>query len=147
MRISDWSSDVCSSDLDAAARHLQVDPGQHRPRAAVEADVGQAHGDVLRWRCDGHAGEGSEAGGRIMRTKSRAAWANPAEQGRSGWTGRSRNYRAIWRRGRNRVATPLGALVGAASAAPAQSRGRTRLLLIARGRSEERRLGRGSVSM
>src|SRR3546814_15583132 len=32
MRISDWSSDVCSSDLgggDGFARHLGDDPGQH----------------------------------------------------------------------------------------------------------------------
>src|SRR3546814_8631823 len=27
MRISDWSSDVCSSDLDDAAEHLRVDDG------------------------------------------------------------------------------------------------------------------------
>src|SRR3546814_13432783 len=30
MRISDWSSDVCSSDLVAAARHLQVARGRER---------------------------------------------------------------------------------------------------------------------
>src|SRR3546814_8868582 len=39
MRISDWSSDVCSSDLDPFARQLRVAVGFHRAQ--------------WRFRCDG----------------------------------------------------------------------------------------------
>src|SRR3546814_21158682 len=32
MRISDWSSDVCSSDLRTAGRHRRTDTAEYRPR-------------------------------------------------------------------------------------------------------------------
>src|SRR3546814_1637739 len=37
MRISDWSSDVCSSDLRDLARHAQDDPGTSRARKICDA--------------------------------------------------------------------------------------------------------------
>src|SRR3546814_4665997 len=65
MRISDWSSDVCSSDLDA------VHPPAHRPQqrrgippvlSADSLDHGpQALGRRRRQRC-AHIGEGDAAG-------------------------------------------------------------------------------------
>src|SRR3546814_10994060 len=39
MRISDWSSDVCSSDLYAA--HVVVHGRDHRDRLLLDADVGE----------------------------------------------------------------------------------------------------------
>src|SRR3546814_6823487 len=35
MRISDWSSDVCSSDLQMARRARPLERGHHRPASAV----------------------------------------------------------------------------------------------------------------
>src|SRR3546814_12386323 len=46
MRISDWSSDVCSSDL-AAFRRLRRDMADRQPRAAArEAAVGDERADL-----------------------------------------------------------------------------------------------------
>src|SRR3546814_4571499 len=43
MRISDWSSDVCSSDLDAVLRGQQ-------PNGVSEEILVPAQGEVLRWK-------------------------------------------------------------------------------------------------
>src|SRR3546814_4173003 len=43
MRISDWSSDVCSSDLAAFQRVLQVDDGERRKVLVVEDDSSARH--------------------------------------------------------------------------------------------------------
>src|SRR3546814_1780297 len=52
MRISDWSSDVCSSDLGGAARHQRPVVARPAPgilHAAVEArHVGGAHGELVQ---------------------------------------------------------------------------------------------------
>src|SRR3546814_12850973 len=52
MRISDWSSDVCSSDLDRAARFVLGEPelaeaaaGPRAPQANVVGDLGKRHGE------------------------------------------------------------------------------------------------------
>src|SRR3546814_9508821 len=39
MRISDWSSDVCSSDLPAGAQHPPGDHVRHAHRAEIEVDL------------------------------------------------------------------------------------------------------------
>src|SRR3546814_19954556 len=61
MRISDWSSDVCSSDLDGVLRLVHADPdeavvvvGQH-VADLVERDVAQLAAGVVDGRVD-HAG-------------------------------------------------------------------------------------------
>src|SRR3546814_2751096 len=43
MRISDWSSDVCSSDLEHLLR--RGDPLEEGPRGLVHADVGRLRGE------------------------------------------------------------------------------------------------------
>src|SRR3546814_12451672 len=40
MRISDWSSDVCSSDLGRCRRRTQSDPRQHEPRRLLTGAEG-----------------------------------------------------------------------------------------------------------
>src|SRR3546814_17994863 len=40
MRISDWSSDVCSSDLGRCRRRTQSDPRQHEPRRLLTGAAG-----------------------------------------------------------------------------------------------------------
>src|SRR3546814_3831256 len=48
MRISDWSSDVCSSDLDdASARCRQIDPALSMSGSDVADDDGKAAGAML----------------------------------------------------------------------------------------------------
>src|SRR3546814_13293729 len=39
MRISDWSSDVCSSDLDTTEAAARAEPGTPDPRQQVQDDV------------------------------------------------------------------------------------------------------------
>src|SRR3546814_18779908 len=53
MRISDWSSDVCSSDLQASARCTDYDPVSLGPQRLPEHDVGQKE----RQAALGHAPE------------------------------------------------------------------------------------------
>src|SRR3546814_7868002 len=52
MRISDWSSDVCSSDLDRAARFVLGEPelaeaaaGPRAHQANIVGDLGKRHGE------------------------------------------------------------------------------------------------------
>src|SRR3546814_20190084 len=62
MRISDWSSDVCASDLEAEhgdGRHLYAAGG----RAAPAADEHQHLGEELRGGAHGAQVDGVEAGG------------------------------------------------------------------------------------
>src|SRR3546814_11798350 len=72
MRISDWSSDVCSSDLDETHRHR---PGRqaatHHPRRADHVLDRQRHREVLR----GAAGRSEErrVGKECVRT-CRSRW-------------------------------------------------------------------------
>src|SRR3546814_461233 len=65
MRISDWSSDVCSSDL--AALHLDLQGMPVIRRLAVRADdlgalVGVVHGDTVAQRAQSPGDEGGEGG-------------------------------------------------------------------------------------
>src|SRR3546814_5829425 len=60
MRISDWSSDVCSSDLMAAALLLLVDGSQRRLRALINIAAslaGLVVAAILLWAVD-HGGIG-----------------------------------------------------------------------------------------
>src|SRR3546814_1961059 len=53
MRISDWSSDVCSSDLESAAQSLTLDAAIERAiSASPEVVVGQATIDGARAEID-----------------------------------------------------------------------------------------------
>src|SRR3546814_1126162 len=44
MRISDWSSDVCSSDLHGLRHHDRAGEMHHRPDAMTREDVGEQLG-------------------------------------------------------------------------------------------------------
>src|SRR3546814_3922784 len=58
MRISDWSSDVCSSDLGRAVRALgfKAAPGRHRERRkAAPLQINRATGAAGLGRCHGAA--------------------------------------------------------------------------------------------
>src|SRR3546814_12172850 len=46
MRISDWSSDVCSSDLHNVAAELSMGAGQHQMTIALKEETASAY-DVL----------------------------------------------------------------------------------------------------
>src|SRR3546814_6659639 len=52
MRISDWSSDVCSSDLLAAGH----DHDDHRDGVGEQEDLGADEAHVVRVEAAGHAG-------------------------------------------------------------------------------------------
>src|SRR3546814_1833667 len=54
MRISDWSSDVCSSDLNADVRGLEIDPAN--VAAAMERGLAVVQGDANRDLADYPAG-------------------------------------------------------------------------------------------
>src|SRR3546814_2736100 len=58
MRISDWSSDVCSSDLEIGARLVRTDPAQHVVAAEPEQDERR-----LRLRIAQHIDQALPAGG------------------------------------------------------------------------------------
>src|SRR3546814_7639438 len=65
MRISDWSSDVCSSDLAAAevdAHHIVPVVEAHPREGAVAGDAGIIHHDVDRSDLFGHPRAAVEAG-------------------------------------------------------------------------------------
>src|SRR3546814_12851182 len=73
MRISDWSSDVCSSDLSGYALDTQVRVGQHRIDIVVEGDDDRR----LAIECDGDRYHGPEqwpADMQRQRTLERAGW-------------------------------------------------------------------------
>src|SRR3546814_10505643 len=53
MRISDWSSDVCSSDLEGERRETCPD---HPPRAGIAIDLGQHVADDVADRKEQHPG-------------------------------------------------------------------------------------------
>src|SRR3546814_1037785 len=55
MRISDWSSDVCSSDLH---RSLDVTPGNRSPDFQPEQDPGKAESGWQLYLCDRPSGPG-----------------------------------------------------------------------------------------
>src|SRR3546814_18877323 len=66
MRISDWSSDVCSSDLDAMAVHAE--PALHVEREFELAEFIAIGGDdqrALGAIADGDAGRGLDLGGEL----------------------------------------------------------------------------------
>src|SRR3546814_10081643 len=66
MRISDWSSDVCSSDLSVADDHLVGAEAEERgERGAVDVGVHDADGVSLAGECDGEVdGDGGLADAR-----------------------------------------------------------------------------------
>src|SRR3546814_12853395 len=49
-RISDWSSDVCSSDLVRVYSGSHVRPGQPRPRLALIVTWAMVHGGLVMFR-------------------------------------------------------------------------------------------------
>src|SRR3546814_14906845 len=90
MRISDWSSDVCSSDLAAApgrrSRHLPV--GARRRRAALRAEAGA--------RADPHRRGGRPARRRARTGRAVRTYPQPARKGidpEAGGRGRSERRR------------------------------------------------------
>src|SRR3546814_10206968 len=48
VRISDWSSDVCSSDLGGPSLRLSARPARHHPRPAVDQRGHQAYAAACR---------------------------------------------------------------------------------------------------
>src|SRR3546814_5463325 len=69
MRISDWSSDVCSSDLEGEAAHRADRAGADRGAVVVRSLVighvreAEADGDGIVWRRAGQGGIGILRGG------------------------------------------------------------------------------------
>src|SRR3546814_11120937 len=69
MRISDWSSDVCSSDLEGEAAHRADRAGADRGAVVVRSLVighvreAEADGDGIVWRRAGQGGLGILRGG------------------------------------------------------------------------------------
>src|SRR3546814_20079828 len=67
MRISDWSSDVCSSDLDARTM-LHVPPSSRTRDGAIPPEVLASVETLLRWLGEDPAREGLiETPGRVAR--------------------------------------------------------------------------------
>src|SRR3546814_18956486 len=115
MRISDWSSDVCSSDLPASARTMPAPPTMHRMEdidrvrdyltglqdricAAIEAVDGQATFAADSWtrEPDGACADGKQlasGGGRTRGLRGGAAF-EPAEIGRGPWRERGGQERS-----------------------------------------------------
>src|SRR3546814_2076017 len=61
MRISDWSSDVCSSDLGQLSRTHRL----RRPSARIRSARGSPHGAPGR-RAGGYEGQGGRRAGRVV---------------------------------------------------------------------------------
>src|SRR3546814_11059850 len=84
MRISDWSSDVCSSDLDAAT-HLRIDPDVIEKlkypkemlavRLMIRMDDGSRR-SFLAWRCRYDDTRGPTKGGSRFHPQESAAEVN-----------------------------------------------------------------------
>src|SRR3546814_6747957 len=81
MRISDWSSDVCSSDLQAGVDILAAEGGNQAVEALVPGSLEDADPDLLGLlRPDGGAVEQVEAGGDLGEPVARG----PAHDSRIG---------------------------------------------------------------
>src|SRR3546814_12164349 len=95
MRISDWSSDVCSSDLTCGRDHhgggYTADPGEEGPLL---------RGSSVSGTHPATAGAGKDSGGKAGRLEQDAAAAAAGDRGRrrKRWPGR--------RRGSDRFGTP-----------------------------------------
>src|SRR3546814_18923714 len=103
MRISDWSSDVCSSDLQRAGSECgaggvspdgwaRTDPASEQPRSLLPAALARRGAPFRHWgpSCEAKQGYGSKLSGRSAwyrpRTEEGAADAfryGPSGQGRS----------------------------------------------------------------
>src|SRR3546814_7992767 len=68
MRISDWSSDVCSSDLRTVLRQAQHERRRKRPNQRLLPNRESVAGSPYEQRCQHHRPPGAGPGGRLARS-------------------------------------------------------------------------------